>query len=209
MQNLFEKYRQIVVFDIETTGFSPIDNDTIEFAAVVLKAEGETFRVMNTENVFVKPRGPIPQKITDLTNITDEMIRNDSVSPQHLSTIIEDLFTKDSLIVAYNIQFDIGFVYEVMKRHNPSFQFTADVLDLLTVYRAFHQYPHRLENAIETYAIKIPNSHRAIDDTMATAELLKCMHRDKTITPYINRVDYYKKYGLKGVRFDHITYMPR
>ena len=66
-QGLHEDY---VVFDIETTGFSPVNNRIIEIGAVKL----ENGQVLDSFNIFVNPQRQIPEKITQLTGITDEMV---------------------------------------------------------------------------------------------------------------------------------------
>ena len=87
-----------------------------------------------------------------------------------------------------------------------------DKLDLLTVYRDRHSYPHKLCSAIDTYGLsgKVVNSHRAIDDVLATVEVMKAMVAEKDdLVNYVNLFGYLAQYGLDGKPIGSVTYKPQ
>ncbi len=208
MPNAFTKYFQIVVFDVETTGFDYRQDEIIDFGAVVLEPSEDGFLIVEEINHLVKTFKPIEAKITELTGIMEEMVMT-GISPQELARIIQRLFTPDTLFVAYNLQFDISFVDDHMRRYAENFPFSSDILDLMVVYKDNHDYPHRLENALSHYGIQIEHAHRAFDDALATAKLLKALSEETDTCSYINHIGYHEKYGLKGVTFDHVRYHPQ
>jgi len=206
MRKILERYEKIVVFDVETTGFNPARDEIIEFAGVVLKYEQGKFRAIEEIDTLIRYESPLPSKITTLTGITDRMLKK-GIHRSKLAETLETVFTEDTLAVAYNIQFDIGFIHSLMEKEKPDFVFKAHLLDMLTIYRDNHPYPHKLSNAIESYQIEFPNSHRAIDDTRATAELFRLMHEIIDVTPYINYIGYPARYGHRGIKLPHVTYV--
>ncbi|TVP96425.1 MAG: 3'-5' exonuclease [Acholeplasmatales bacterium] len=198
-------YEQLLVFDLETTGFNPKTEDIIDVGAVLLKPlSGEWVRV-GTENMLVRTPRRLSEKIISLTGITDSMLLQ-GIEPDVLAETFERLMTPKTLVIAYNLQFDLSFVHYFMKRQRPYFMFQADVLDLLTVYKDVQEYPHRLENALATYGIAIEHAHRAFDDAEATATLMVRLDEGIDLDLYVNQIGYHEKYGLSGVRYDHVSY---
>ena len=87
-----------------------------------------------------------------------------------------------------------------------------DKLDLLTVYKDRRAYPHKLCNAIEAYGLAgtVENSHRAVDDVLATLEVMKAMEQEKPdLQQYINLFGYSPKYGISGKPIGTVTYKPQ
>ncbi len=207
IQNLAH-YPHIAVFDVETTGFDFQQDEIIDFGAVVLKPSSEGFEIVERVNYLVKTFKPIEEKITELTGITEEMVMT-GVSPKELAAIIQKIFTPNTLVVAYNLQFDISFVADHMRRYAEDYVFSSDILDLMVVYKDNHDYPHRLEDALEHYDIMIDHAHRAFDDALATAKLLEALSEETDICCYINHIGYHEKYGLQGVTYDHVKYHPQ
>ncbi len=202
MQKL-SKYKQIVVFDIETTGLKATQDDIIDFGAVVVDGD---FNEIDKVNKLVRTQRELSAVIVDLTGITFEMLAEGGINHEELADDIERLFTQDSLIVAYNIQFDIGFVVAFMKRMRPDYQFQADILDVMAIYKDNHPYPHRLENAAETYGIINENEHRAYDDAVVTLRVMDKMMDEYDVSAYINCIGFNERYGLSGPRFRHVKY---
>ena len=99
-----------------------------------------------------------------------------------------------------------------MRNGDPSILKGKDKLDLLTVYKDRHSYPHKLCNAIEVYGLsgKVVNSHRAVDDVLATVEVMKCMDLEKTdLENYVNLFGFNPKYGISGKAIGSVTYKPQ
>jgi DNA polymerase-3 subunit alpha (Gram-positive type) len=161
---------EYVVFDIETTGFSPTNDKIIEIGAVKIKNNS----IVDRFNRLINPKMKIPEKIIELTGITDELVQDKPVIDEVLLEFYE--FIGDSVLVAHNASFDVGFIKENYSRigkiiSNP----TLDTLELSRVLFP-NLKKHRL-NIIANYLdIKLENHHRAVDDAEATAKIfLKCL----------------------------------
>lgn len=117
------------------------------------------------------------------------------------------------MILAYNAHFDLCFLfYTLMRDGDPAILKGKDKLDVLTVYRDRRGYPHRLANAIDSYGLgdQVQNSHRAIDDVLATVEVLRAMEAEKDdLDQYVNLFGYLRKYGISGKPIRSITYKPQ
>jgi len=203
-----KKYKQIFVFDLETTGFKAGSDDIIDVGGVVLKPVGLDYLSEQSINELVKTDKILSEKIVNLTGITQAMSQS-GITDKALYLILKPLLDKDTLLVAYNMQFDIGFIDALMKRHEPAFTMRCDLLDLLTVYKDMHPYPHKLENALKTYNIDIEHAHRAFDDALATSKLFRILRDNIPLSAYINHIGYHEKYGLSGIRYPHVRYWPQ
>ena len=154
-----------VVFDIETTGFSPVNNKIIEIGAVKIR-QGE---ITDRFSVFVNPGVPIPFEIEKLTSINDSMVMDappiEVILPQFLN------FCQDAVLVAHNANFDMSFIMENAKRQGLSRKFTF--VDTLGIARVLlpHQAKHTLDAVAKTLSISLENHHRAVDDAECTAHI--------------------------------------
>ncbi len=163
-----------VVFDLETTGAKAPPCRVTEIGAFRV-ANGE---VADTFHTLVNPEMPIPEFITSLTGISDEMV---SVAPKFHE--IGDGFLRfigDSVLVAHNSHFDLGFLnYEIGRMHadcrvgNPA---------LCTVQLSRRLLPnienHKLQTVANYYSIDLVNHHRASDDAHATAKIFINLLKD-------------------------------
>ena len=154
-----------VVFDIETTGFSPVNNRIIEIGAVKVSAGQITDRF----SAFVNPDVPIPFEIEKLTGINDSMVMDapfiETVLPQFLE------FCKDAVLVAHNAGFDMSFIKENALRQGISRKFTyVDTVGMARILLP-HQAKHTLDAVAKTMGVSLENHHRAVDDAEATAEI--------------------------------------
>ena len=154
-----------VVFDIETTGFSPVNNKIIEIGAVKIQ-QGE---ITDRFSVFVNPGVPIPFEIEKLTSINDSMVMDappiEVILPQFLD------FCQDAVLVAHNANFDMSFIMENAKRQGLSRKFTfVDTLGIARVLLT-HQAKHTLDAVAKTLSISLENHHRAVDDAECTAQI--------------------------------------
>ena len=156
---------EYVVFDIETTGFSPVKSRIIEIGAVKVSG-GE---IVDKFSTFVNPETPIPFEIEKLTGIQDSMVMDsptiETVLPQFLD------FCKDAVLVAHNANFDMSFIKENAKRLNIPKEFTY--VDTVGIARMLlpNQAKHTLDAVAKTLGISLENHHRAVDDAGATAEI--------------------------------------
>lgn len=212
---LFAHYDRLVLFDTETTGLSFNRDEIIEFSAVVLERQGgETVMTRQyDELICLTPGNTIPPKIVQLTNITNEDVAARGISKQQLCADIADMVAGNTLLLAYNAHFDLSFLYYLLLRHgDPTILKGKDKIDLLTVYRDRHSFPHRLASAIVTYNLgdKVVNSHRAIDDVIATVAVMEEMEKEKDdLIRYVNLFGYLAQFGLDGKPIGSVTYLPQ
>ena len=210
LETLFDRFDNIVVLDTETTGFSPRREEIIELAMLRISRGGETQEYDNF--VRLSPGRSIPPKIVELTGITDAMLENEGVSKEEAcADLAEMLSLERPLVVAYNAQFDLGFLYYFLNGFGKAGVLkNVHMLDALTVYRDRRPFPHKLCNAVEAYSLVSQNTHRAIDDTKATYELLCAMDAEEPdLHRYINLFGYSEKYGVSGQRISSVTYRPQ
>ena len=177
---LFQKYRRLVLFDTETTGLNYSRDEIIEFAAVVAEQKDGCLTVCREYDELIRltPGNSVPPEIQKLTGITDIDLLEKGISKEQLCSDIGEMITEDTLLIAYNAHFDLSFLYYLLLRNgNVSILKGKDKLDLLTVYKDRHSYPHKLCNAIEVYGLqdKVVNSHRAVDDGIATVAVMEAM----------------------------------
>lgn len=161
-KNLQEDY---VVFDIETTGFSPVKNRIIEIGAVKV-SEG---RITERFSTFVNPKTPIPFEIEKLTGIHDDMVINAPTIEEVLPEFLK--FCEGSVLVAHNANFDMSFIKENARiLHYPD-EFTY--VDTVGIARLLlpNQAKHTLDAVAKTLGVSLENHHRAVDDAGATAEI--------------------------------------
>ncbi|OUP83322.1 UNVERIFIED_ORG: PolC-type DNA polymerase III [Lacrimispora saccharolytica] len=154
-----------VVFDIETTGFSPLKNKIIEIGAVKV----ENGKIVDRFSTFVNPEVPIPFEIEKLTSISDNMVLGAPKIEEVLPKFLE--FCSDAVMVAHNASFDMSFI-----RHNAMLQgksFEPTVLDTVSMARFLLPNLNRfkLDTVAKELRISLENHHRAVDDAGATAEI--------------------------------------
>ena len=174
-QSLDEKY---VIFDIETTGFSPVTNRIIEIGAVKVE-HGEITERFST---FVNPQVPIPFHIEKLTSINDSMVMDADTIEVVLPQFLE--FVGGAILVAHNANFDVSFIKENAKRQGIPVDFTY--VDTVGIARALltGQSKYTLDAVAKTLGISLENHHRAVDDAECTAEI------------FVKFIDMLKKDGI-------------
>jgi DNA polymerase-3 subunit epsilon len=208
---LFSKYDRLVLFDTETTGLDFARDEIIEFAAIVVEPAGVVQEY--DELVKLSPGNAVPPFISQLTGITDQDLRERGISKTRLCRDIAQMIEGNTLLLAYNAHFDLSFLYYLLLRDgDPMILKGKDKLDLLTVYKDRRAYPHKLCNAIEAYGLAgtVENSHRAVDDVLATLEVMKAMEQEKPdLQQYINLFGYSPKYGISGKPIGTVTYKPQ
>lgn len=211
LDRLFEKYDRLVLFDTETTGLQYSRDEIIEFSAVVLEREGVVREY--DELITLSPGGFVPPKIQQLTGITDMDLRERGLPKTRVCRDIAEMVAGNTLLLAYNAHFDLSFLYYMLLRDgDPMILKGKDKLDLLTVYRDRHSFPHRLANAIDTYGLsgKVVNSHRAIDDVLATVAVMEAMVAEKDdLLNYVNLFGYLAQYGIDGKPIGSVNYKPQ
>lgn len=167
-----------VVFDLETTGFSPVNDRIIEIGAVKVSGGKMTERY----STFVNPGIHIPERITELTTITDDMVKDAGNIREILPQFLD--FIGDSVLVAHNAGFDHSFIKAKAGEQGIHTDYT--VLDTVGLARVL--FPelakYKLDNIAKKLKISLENHHRAVDDAGATAEIFEkfvAMFADKGI----------------------------
>ena len=212
---LFAKYDRLVLFDTETTGLQYSRDEIIEFAAVVIEPRGGEPKIVREydELIALSPGGFVPPMIEKLTGISNQDLKERGIPKTRVCEDIAEMMAGNTLLLAYNAHFDLSFLYYMLLRDgDPMILKGKDKLDLLTVYKDRHSYPHKLCNAIEVYGLsgQVVNSHRAVDDVIATVAVMKAMEEEKDdLMRYVNLFGYNPKYGVEGKPIGSVTYKPQ
>ena len=169
------------VLDLETTGFSAITEKITEVGIMKIK-NGE---VLDEFSCFVNPEKHIPERVTEVTNITDDMVKDAETIDKVFPKILD--FIEDSVLVAHNAPFDIGFLKQNAK--NLGYEFNYTYIDTLSLAKdLFPDYKkYKLGKIAENLGIKVEVAHRALDDVDTTVKVFKVM------------IDMLKKRGAKKV----------
>ena len=163
--NDYLKDKSFVVFDFETTGFDAEQDAVTELGAVKI----ENGKITKTFSTFVNPKMHIPENITQLTHITDEMVKN---APDIEDVVVDFYkFCYNSSIVAHNIDFDFKFLsYNSQKI---GINFKNEQLDTLLLARKYIKglKNYKLGTICEYMHVELVDAHRAVNDCLATAKL--------------------------------------
>ena len=215
LEALFSRYDRLVFFDTETTGLDFARDEIIEFAAVVMELRDGKATVVQEydELISLSPGGFVPPKIQDLTGITTADLRERGLPKTRVARDVGEMIQGKTLLLAYNAHFDLSFLfYFLLRDGDPMVLKGKDKLDLLTVYKDRRPYPHKLCCAIDAYGLsgKFVNSHRAVDDVIATTAVAMEMERERDdLDKYINLFGFNPKYGVDGKQISTVTYKPQ
>ena len=214
-ESLFAKYDRLVLFDTETTGLLFARDEIIEFAAVVVEQRDGQPVVAEEydELISLKPGGVVPPMIEQLTGITTQDLAEKGIPKTQVCADIARMMAGNTLLLAYNAHFDLSFLfYTLLRDGDPAILKGLDKLDLYTAYKDRRSYPHKLCNAIEAYGLggQFVNSHRAVDDVIATVAVAKEMEKEKSdLHNYVNLFGYNPQYGLGSKPIGSVTYKPQ
>ncbi|MBP5467464.1 MAG: 3'-5' exonuclease [Clostridia bacterium] len=216
MSSLFSIFDSVIFLDTETTGLDSKNDKLIEIAAIKVILEEGKLKIAKDFDYFIKlPDGMVlSEEITELTGITNEDLSKKGESSSYVAKQFVSLFEGEkSLLVAYNAQFDLSFIYWLLVNENLAHLLKGiKMLDALTVYKDRKSYPHKLANAVQAYDLSdiVANTHRAIDDTMSLFEVVKAMcYESDDLDKYINLFGYNPKYGVNGSKIQSVRYLPQ
>lgn len=187
-----------IVFDIETTGFSSKNDKITEIGAVKI-IDGQ---IVDKFSQLVNPNIKIPERIVELTGITDELVADKPTIDEVLPKFID--FIGDNVLVAHNASFDLGFIRENCNLLGLEFNNTS--LDTLGLSRELlpHLKSHKLNILAKNMNVSLENHHRAVDDSEATGRIfLKFveMLKEKGITKLEEINTIFE--GNKNIKSDH------
>ena len=168
MEIIARSANEFVSVDIETTGFHPDKGGRIiEIGAIRIKGG----KLIDTFSILINPEMSIPKKITEITGITNEMVKNKPTFREVLPTFYD--FISDSILVFHNAQFDWDrfLLYYFKKVGVYPDNNTVDTLKLSRAYYPKNKDGYNLQAMCDKLNIKLENAHRATDDALATARL--------------------------------------
>ncbi len=197
-----------VVFDLETTGFSPVADRIIEIGAV--RIEGQA--VKDRFSTFVNPDVPIPYDIEKVTNINDAMVlgapRIEQVLPEFVS------FCGDAVMVAHNAGFDMSFLKENCRRQGFSTEYTY--LDTVGLARALlpDMSKFTLDAVCKRLNVSLEGHHRAVNDAEATAWMFiklmaMCRERDADTLEKINALGELQAEAVRKLHPYHVIVLAK
>lgn len=157
------------VLDLETTGFSAVTEKITEIGIMKLK-DG---KIIDQFSCFVNPEKPIPARVVEVTNITNDMVKDAETIDQVFPKLLE--FIEGSVLVAHNAEFDLGFL-----KHNArvlGYDFDYTYLDTLSLAKElFPDYKtYKLGRIAKNLGFKVEVAHRALDDVDTTVKVFKVM----------------------------------
>ncbi|MGL5328391.1 MAG: PolC-type DNA polymerase III [Peptostreptococcaceae bacterium] len=194
--------QSFVVFDIETTGFSNVNDKITEIGAVKI----ENFKVVDKFSELINPQKDISYKIQELTGITNDMVKDKPTIEEILPKFMD--FIGDSVLVAHNAEFDTSFISQ--KCREQDLEYKNKSIDTLMLARILlpNLKRHRLNVVAKELGIPLLNHHRAVDDADATALIFlkfldmlqkKGANTLKEVNEVLGKIDYTK------LRPNHIT----
>jgi DNA polymerase III subunit epsilon len=178
----YDPEQTYVVVDIETTGGRATSERVTELGAVKIK----NHKVIAEWHSLINPQRRIPQSITALTGITNEMVRDAPVFLEVADSFLE--FMGDAVFVAHNVNFDYGFLAEEYQRIERAFRYPK----FCTVSGMRRYYPgqacYKLGYLCERYGIPLERHHRALHDAKAASCLLAMINtrREERVDMAVN-----------------------
>ncbi len=174
-----------VVFDLETTGLDPKSEKITEIGAIRVE-NGVTAK---TFSALVNPQRPIPPNITELTGISDEMVKDCRTIDEILPEFLE--FCGGATAVAHNARFDVSFIKAACAQTGRTFENPA--IDTVELSKELfpEEKKHNLDALTTRLGISLENHHRAVDDATATAEAFIKMMNMKEEKEDAKKGEYY------------------
>lgn len=162
-KNLTKFIDDYVLVDIETTGFSLINDEIIEIGAIKV----ENNKIVKQYDELIKIDKILPQKITELTGITDNMLKNGKLPNIVLEEFIE--FVGNNIIVGHNVNFDLGFLCNKCKKYL-NYNLNNDYIDTLYLARKLvpNAINHKLGTLAKMFNISYEGAHRGLKDVEIT-----------------------------------------
>lgn len=183
--------KDIVVFDVETTGVNVMEDRIVQMAAIRIDEEGNT---MDTFERFINPDVPVgdSELVHGFSDVYLQEVGGDAL------TVLEAFrqFADGSMIVGHNVQYDMGILEQECSRHGVAMPRVQAIYDTLDIYRRF--YPnlpnHKLEFLSGYFPIEHQSTHNAMDDIIATGKLLVYAMKENILPTKAQRMAFVNKY---------------
>ena len=155
-----------VLVDIETTGLSPIYDDIIEIGAIKVQNN----KMVDEFSQLIKINRNLPQKITELTGITDSMLATGKIPKAVLGEFVN--FVGNNVIIGHNVNFDLGFLCNKCKKYL-NYNLNNDYIDTLYLARKLvpNSVNHKLGTLAKLFNISYEGAHRGLKDVEITYEV--------------------------------------
>lgn len=159
----------LVAFDTETTGLSPRDGRIIEIAGIKFNLHGE---LLGSFTSLINPGMPIPPEVVRIHGITNEKVRGWPSAPVVLREFFHFVGGPETVLVAHNAPFDIGFIREELLRHNAQFP-EHGILCTLSMSRKHYPFlgSHALGVVARALGITVKLQHRAFADSLLVRDI--------------------------------------
>ena len=206
---MLDQYKKILIFDFETTGLYAYSDQIIEVGALLIERDG-LFESQKELSLLLQADKRLPDIIKNITGITDDMLLRDGVPQEVGFRELFNLIDKDTLLCAYNIQFDLSFLLHYIKKyHQQTYMFKNPILDVKALFKDRHPFPHKLDQAVKTYQVSVPNTHRALDDVKATYEVMRKMALEQdNLEKYVNVIGFNPKYRVnESTKLPYVKYV--
>jgi DNA polymerase III epsilon subunit family exonuclease len=188
------------VFDVETTSLYDFSGRIVEIGAVKFDLPGTVYEEFSS---LINPGIPIPEKVIEVHGITDEMVKNERSAREVLEEFLRFMGDSNTIMIAHNASFDIGFVSNDLARCGLSIP-KHSVLDTVSLSRTLFPEAglHNLENLVNFLGISTSVKHRALDDVLKERELfLRCidkrnlkneqdLYKNAKVFPFESSVDF-------------------
>ena len=186
--------KDIVVFDVESTGVNIMEDRIVQMAAIRIDEKGNT---IDTFERFINPGVPVGD--SELVHgFSDAYLQEVGGDAQ---TVLEAFqqFADGSIIVGHNVQYDMGILEQECSRHGVAMPRIQAIYDTLDIYRRF--YPnlrnHKLEFLSGYFPIDHQSTHNAMDDIIATGKLLVYAMKENILPTKAQRMAFVNKYRDK------------
>jgi DNA polymerase-3 subunit alpha (Gram-positive type) len=193
---------EFIVFDLETTGLSPVEDKIIEIGAVKIRNN----EIIDSFSQLINPLVPLKKEIVELTGINDEMLMDKPYTKEVMDRFLE--FIGDTPLIAHNSTFDISFIDYYFRQNGINIKNRS--IDTLKLSKFLLNDLKRFNLAAlcKYFSISLENHHRAVDDCTATAKiyfnLLKELNKNEVFT-FNELMDFYRNsLSLKGKEVYHV-----
>ena len=167
--NFIETLDSYTVIDLEMTGLSAKRDKVIEIGAVRVRNR----QVVDTYGTLVNAKCEIPQKVRELTGITDEMVADGMDENEAMQKLLD--FIGEDILVGHNIRYDYSFIKQwAVNKRIPLELYACDTLQIARMLLA-PDLSKKLDDLCEYFHIERETAHRALDDAIQTQQIYECL----------------------------------